>query len=111
MSHIPRSENKEANVMARATPGLVLSRGVLKKLFTVEKCLLSSVLKKDNRSTDIITLDVDPNDWQYLIIQFLKDPSQKTDWKVKMRGIGYVIIDDELYNRGFDDLLADTRLD
>lgn len=52
-----------------------------------------------------MTMNIDLTDCPHPIIQFLEDPSQKIEWKVKMRVIRYVIIGDKLYKRGFDDLL------
>ncbi|XP_050220389.1 uncharacterized protein LOC126670652 [Mercurialis annua] len=76
--HVPREENWEADELSQLASGLHLSEELTHRLVM---------------------------DWRRDIKKFLDNPSKKMMYKVRVRDVNYVLIEDVLYRRGFDNLL------
>jgi len=64
--------------------------------------------KKDSVQGSQITESVnklEPGDWRSPIINYLKDPSQIRDRKIRGQALKYTLMNDELYGRTIDGLL------
>ena len=80
LEHIPRLHNEEANRLAQHASGYQPILGVF----------LSAI------SAD---------DWRKEIIDYLKDPSEKVERRVRFQATNYVLLDDELYYHTVDGIL------
>ena len=50
-------------------------------------------------------LAVTADDWRKEIIDYLKDPSEKVERRVRFQATKYVLLEDELYYRTIDGIL------
>ncbi|XP_050207365.1 uncharacterized protein LOC126656791 [Mercurialis annua] len=76
--HVPREENWETDELSQLAYGLRLSEELTHRLVM---------------------------DWRRDIKKYLENPSKKMMYKVRVRAVNYVLIEDVLYRRGFDNLL------
>ena len=52
-----------------------------------------------------VEADIEGADWRTEIRNFLSDPSQPTDKKIKYKALKYVLLDDQLYYKTIDGIL------
>ena len=78
--YIPRTQNQEANRLAQSALG-----------YRVFQEVLSSEASSD--------------DWRVKIADYLRDPSQKVNRKLRYKSAKYVVLDNQLYYKIVDGLL------
>ncbi|XP_050222462.1 uncharacterized protein LOC126672550 [Mercurialis annua] len=103
--HVPREENWEADELSQLAYGLHLSEELTHRLVMVQRKTHPSIFK---RGVQLDIFNIDDNlvqDWRRDIKKYLKNPSKKMMYKVRVRAVNYVLIEDVLYRRGFDNLL------
>ncbi|XP_043714589.1 uncharacterized protein LOC122662949 [Telopea speciosissima] len=103
VKHIPRAENSVANGLAQAASSILFSKGEVEKVFIIQRKTFSSVL--EDEVFEIGYLDEVQPDWRSPIIHFLQNPDAKVDWKTRYRALNYLLLGEELFKRGQDDLL------
>ena len=82
ISQVPRGENSEANELAQHASGYRL--------------IVNAV---DN------VADVDSEDWQKEIVNYLKNPDQKVSKKLRYKAIKFVLLEEALYYRTLEGIL------
>ena len=102
--HVLREFNEEANEMAQVAAGVHIPKELLEKIINIKKRTLAS-LQERGIANEIFYLEVEESDWRYALIQYLKNPSMPSDRKTRLRGVNYILFDDELYKKSQDDLL------
>ncbi|XP_055960245.1 uncharacterized protein LOC130015465 [Mercurialis annua] len=103
--HVPREENWEADELSQLASGLRLSEELTHRLVMVQRKTHPSIFK---RGVQLDIFNIDDNlvqDWRRDIKKYLENPSKKMMYKVRVRAVNYVLIEDVLYRRGFDNLL------
>ena len=80
ITHVSRGQNVEANNLAQAASGYW------------------PVSEK-------IVADIEAEDWRAGLIEYLKDPFQKTSKKLRYKAMKYVLLDDRLYYRTIEGIL------
>ncbi|XP_055960075.1 uncharacterized protein LOC130014946 [Mercurialis annua] len=103
--HVPREENWEADKLSQLASGLRLSEELTHRLVMVQRKTHPSIFK---RGVELDIFNIDDNlvqDWRRDIKKYLENPSKKMMYKVRARAVNYVLIEDVLYRRGFDNLL------
>ena len=80
LQHIPRAQNQEANRLAQNALG-----------YRVFQEILSS--------------ETLANDWRVEIADYLKNPSQKVNRKLRYKSTKYVLLDNQLYYKTVDGVL------
>lgn len=125
--HISREDNVRANFLAQQASGYHVNRGVF---FVINKPAFVTVgvdsvggvistvtmdtindLTKQGKTGSVqqqgITGSVgdELGDWRSPLINYLRDPSQSRDRKVRRQALKYTLLDDELYRRTIDGLL------
>ncbi|XP_050211463.1 uncharacterized protein LOC126661652 [Mercurialis annua] len=99
--HVPR----EADELSQLASGLRLSEELTHRLVMVQRKTHPSIFK---RGVQLDIFNIDDNlvqDWRRDIKKYLENPSKKMMYKVRVRAVNYVLIEDVLYRRGFDNLL------
>ncbi|XP_055961838.1 uncharacterized protein LOC126681523 [Mercurialis annua] len=103
--HVPREENWEADELSQLASGLRLSEELTHRLVMVQRKTHPSIFK---RGVQLDIFNIDDNlvqDWRRDIKKYLENPNKKMMYKVRVRAVNYVLIEDVLYRRGFDNLL------
>ncbi|XP_050227807.1 uncharacterized protein LOC126677299 [Mercurialis annua] len=103
--HVPREENWNADELSQLASGLRLSEELTHRLVMVQRKTHPSIFK---RGVQLDIFNIDDNlvqDWRRDIKKYLENPSKKMMYKVRVRAVNYVLIEDVLYRRGFDNLL------
>nr|KYP68997.1 Transposon Ty3-I Gag-Pol polyprotein [Cajanus cajan] len=98
LEHISHNENEIANELAQIAFGYKISR----------ECLESLVFIRNDLSDEHECLTIDTStiqDWRKELIEYLQSPYSQAERKVKYRALNYVILNDELFKRGFDRVL------
>ncbi|XP_020238928.1 uncharacterized protein LOC109817973 [Cajanus cajan] len=98
LEHISRNENEIANELAQIASGYKISR----------ECLESLVCIRNELSDEHECLTIDTStiqDWRKELIEYMQSPNSQAERKVKYRALNYVILNDELFKRGFDGVL------
>ena len=80
IEHVPKFYNGDANRLAQHASGYRLIDYVL-------------------------ALEPVADDWRREIVDYLKDPTKKVDWKVRFQATKYVLLKEELYYRMIDGVL------
>ena len=109
--HIPRMENQEANDLAQLASGYKVSREKLEKAIEVRGRVISTRLSPsdletiklgygDEENFEIFNVDDSGiKDWRKPIKDYLQDPNQKVERKVKYRALSYVLFGNELFKK------------
>nr|KYP51265.1 Uncharacterized protein Mb2253c family [Cajanus cajan] len=98
LQHIPRDSNLIANELAQIASGYKISKECLEYLIHTE----SEVL--DHR--EILSIgSTSQQDWRSKLIEYLRNPNIKVEKKIKLQALNYVLLNNELYKRGFDGVL------
>jgi ribonuclease HI len=108
IAHISRQDNWNANELAQQASGYHVDRGVFhisyKPMFA-----LADVGKTELKPIDSVTNEGssagENKDWRRPIVEYLQDPSRRTDRAVRRIAFKYVLIDDNLYRRTVDGIL------
>ncbi|XP_043694169.1 uncharacterized protein LOC122644860 [Telopea speciosissima] len=103
VKHIPRAENSVADCLAQPASSVLFSQGEVEKVFIIQRKTFSSVLKDE--TFEIGCLDEVQPDWRSPVIHFLQNPDAKVDRKTRYRALNYLLLGDELFKWGHDDLL------
>nr|KYP38879.1 Pro-Pol polyprotein [Cajanus cajan] len=92
LQHIPRDSNTIANELAQMASGYKV-----KKVHT-EKELIShrKILSVGSSSQQ---------DWRSKLVEYLQNSNLKVERKIKLQALNYVLLNNELYKRGFDGVL------
>ncbi|XP_043699922.1 uncharacterized protein LOC122650587 [Telopea speciosissima] len=101
--HIPRSKNQAANGLAQAVFGIGLPEGSLEKTIVIKRKTQSAI--HEASYLEVNHVEDMQLDWQTPIIQYLSNPRPKFDKRIKDKATGYVLIGEDLYKKGKDDLL------
>nr|KYP36187.1 Uncharacterized protein Mb2253c family [Cajanus cajan] len=98
LQHIPRNSNTIANELAQIASGYKVSKEYLEYLIHTEDELT------DHR--EILSVNSSSQqDWRSKLIEYLQNPNIKVERKIKLRALNYVLLNNELYKRGFDGIL------
>ncbi|XP_075494140.1 uncharacterized protein LOC142531771 [Primulina tabacum] len=103
--HVPRQDNWEADELAQISSGLRILLELTHKLLLVQKKNHPSIYQ---RGIQVDTFDIDvelAGDWIDEIKDALRNPEQNLHYGLKMRILHYVLVEDEMYRKGDDDLL------
>jgi ribonuclease HI len=117
--HISRDENHRANNLAHDASGYRIKRGKFhntKNLITgtgpipqVVDCPSKysgpSEITKKVLLIDSAGKEADASDWRTPIINYLRNPSVRTDKNIRRTAFKYVVMSDELYRRTVNDVL------
>jgi hypothetical protein len=117
--HIPRIENHRANNLAQDASGYQIKRG---KFYNTEDPItstrpISQVADRLSESSglsgvtrkvlliDSANNEADTSDWRTPIINYLRNPSVRTDKNIRRTAFKYVLMSDELYRQTVNDAL------
>ncbi|XP_050222165.1 uncharacterized protein LOC126672259 [Mercurialis annua] len=103
--HVPRESNWEADELAQTASGLKMSGALTHKFLVVEKRCHPSIQEK---GIQIEVLDIGVTavvDWRYDIKRYLENPGIRMPHRVRVQATNYVLMEDELYRKGFDGIL------
>lgn len=105
--HVPRVENAEANVFAQIASGYKLPRKKLKELIGVKRKFIPGFDEEMKRVEPKVMVinNLSDSDWRKPIVGYLQDPSIPVDRKIRYRALNYVIINDELFKKGANEVL------
>nr|KYP42603.1 Integrase catalytic domain-containing protein KIAA1305 family [Cajanus cajan] len=96
--HISRNENRIANELAQTTSGYKVSKECLGSLLHTENELICNL--------EGFTINaLSTQDWRKHLIEYLQNPNSKDERKIKYQALNYVMLNNELYKRGFDGIL------
>nr|KYP55932.1 Transposon Ty3-I Gag-Pol polyprotein [Cajanus cajan] len=100
LQHIPRGSNTIANELAQIASGYKVSKKCLEKLSYVQGEWVDhqEILNMDPSSSS-------QQDWRSKLIEYLQNPNVKVERKIKLQALNYMLLDNELYKRGFDGVL------
>jgi ribonuclease HI len=112
--HIPRVENQRANNLAQDVSGYRIKRG---KFHNAENFITLKVADRPSESSglsgvtrkvlliDSADNEADTSDWRTPIINYLRNPSIRTDKNIRRIAFKFVLMSDELYRRTVNDIL------
>jgi hypothetical protein len=117
--HISRVENHRANNLAQDASGYRIKRG---KFHSTKNLITGATLDSQvsNRSSvgagpydvagkvlliDSVDNEADAIDWRTPIINYLRNPSVRTDRNIRRTSFKYVLMSDELYHRIVNDVM------
>ncbi|XP_050222757.1 uncharacterized protein LOC126672848 [Mercurialis annua] len=103
--HVPRESNWEADELAQIASGLRMSGELTHKFLVVEKRRHPSI---QERGIQIEIFDIGVTtaiDWRYDIRRYLENPGMRMPHRVRVQATNYVLMEDELYRKGFDGVL------
>jgi hypothetical protein len=115
--HIPRVENQEAYDLAQLASGYKVSKEKLEKAIEVRGRVISTKLSPsdlesirlgygDEENFEIFNIDDSGiEDWRKPIKDYLQDPNQKAERKVKYRALSYVLFGNELFKKTAEGVL------
>ncbi|XP_057447311.1 uncharacterized protein LOC130739096 [Lotus japonicus] len=107
LSHIPRIENAEANVLAQIVSGYRLPRKKFKELVKVKRKFIPGF--KEGRTEFerevLIINNLADNDWRKPVVKYLQDPNAPVDRRIKYRALSYLILNGELFKKGMNEVL------
>ncbi|XP_070660486.1 uncharacterized protein [Malus domestica] len=104
VSYIPRESNAIANEMAQLASRAQIQERKFEGDIEVQKRNLPSIFER-GFSLDVMTEEMEMEDWRTPIIQYLKDPSFPTSKKNIRQAIKYVMWDKMMLRRTPDGLL------
>nr|KYP72862.1 Transposon Ty3-G Gag-Pol polyprotein [Cajanus cajan] len=100
LQHILRSSNVIANKLAQMASGYKVSKECFERLSLIEGELIPylgmSILNVGSSSQQ---------DWRRELIEYLQNPNSKVERKTKLQALNYVLLNNELYKKGFDGVL------
>nr|KYP55434.1 Transposon Ty3-G Gag-Pol polyprotein [Cajanus cajan] len=98
LQHIPRGSNIIANRLAQTASGYKVSEECLEYLIHTENELVEH--------REIINVSsVSQQDWRSELIEYLRNPNLKVERKIKLQALSYLLLNNELYKKGFDGVL------
>jgi ribonuclease HI len=117
--HISRVENHRANILAQDASGYRIKRG---KFHNTENLITDTGpipqvagcpgegFRPSGVARKVLLIDsagneADASDWRTPIINYLRNPSVRTDRNVRRTTFKYVLMSDELYRRTVNDIL------
>jgi hypothetical protein len=131
INYISRRENSRANYLAQQASGYLITRGKFLVLETpmldaaVNKTDLLAIESVDGASASSsvqegimqtnensvqglymteLEKNLEPGDWRVPLVNYLKNPSQTRDRKIRRQALKYTLLNDELYRRTIDGL-------
>jgi hypothetical protein len=103
IEHIRREENFAANELAQIASGIGLADGVQERILKVEKRSLPLVQVRGWPMEVIhVTVARSPidKDWRRPLIQYLQNPNQPTQRRIRFHAINFFLKNKELRRRG-----------
>ncbi|XLR19167.1 hypothetical protein S83_047079, partial [Arachis hypogaea] len=97
IKHIFRESNQEANELAQMDSGYKISPRLIKQFSEIETNLTPLKVRGVFYANAL-----DPNDWRYKIIDFLKNSNQIIDRKIKYLVLSFVLVGGDLFKKNFD---------
>ncbi|XP_043700029.1 uncharacterized protein LOC122650699 [Telopea speciosissima] len=101
--HVPQLRNQAANGLAQATSGVGLPEGSMESTFVIKRRVQSSIRMMG--VTEVCYIQDTHPDWRTPIMQYLSNPGPSFDRQICDRAARYVLIGEDLYKKGKDDLL------
>ncbi|XP_043714691.1 uncharacterized protein LOC122663049 [Telopea speciosissima] len=101
--YIPRSRNQAVNGLAQAASDIGLPEDSMERTIIIRRQTRSSVAESGQVEVNHVE-DTQP-DWRTPIVQYLSKPGPEFDRRILDRATGYVLIREDLYKKGKDDLL------
>nr|KYP46166.1 Retrovirus-related Pol polyprotein from transposon opus [Cajanus cajan] len=98
LQHVSRHANTIASELAQMASGYKVSK----------KCFESLIHMQNELVCQLETLSVSSSnqqDWKRKLIEYLQNPNIKVERKIKLQALNYVLLNNELYKRGFDGVL------
>ncbi|XP_057432184.1 uncharacterized protein LOC130724933 [Lotus japonicus] len=107
LCHIPRIENAEANVLAQIASGYRLPRKKFKELVKVKRKFIPSFKERkvEFEQEVLVISNLDDSDWRKPVVKYLQNPNAPIDRRTKYRALSYLILDDELFKKGVNEVL------
>lgn len=103
--HVPRQDNWEANELAQIASGLRMSTDLTHKMVLIQKRSHPSILQRGIQ-VDTFNLNIDlAGDWRTEIREVLESPEKSFPYGLKMKALNFILVEGELYRKGFDGLL------
>ncbi|KAK2995200.1 hypothetical protein RJ640_000505 [Escallonia rubra] len=98
ITHVPKIDNGNANVMAQLASGLKVPDGINEQWVKISK-QLPLIGDRDGQLEMINPVDTVQDDWRTPIIQYLQNPQLRVNTKMKLQAIKYFILDGDLFKR------------
>ena len=96
--HVFREQNNEANDFSQIAFGYKLTKQNFESLITIKEKLHKEV---EILNTNMLTT----LNWRKPLVNYLQNPNLFVDRKIKYKAKNYVILGDELYKKGVDEIL------
>ncbi|KAK2370658.1 hypothetical protein QL285_083688 [Trifolium repens] len=124
IEHVPRLENQEANDLAQIASGYKVSKEKLTQLIEIkEKMVLQEPISEQLSMPKLVGADNDEvkipqenfeifaidnlsdNDWRKPIVEYLRNPTENVDRKIKCRALSYIIFENDLFKKTSEGIL------
>ncbi len=99
LSHQPREENEIANDLAQITLGYKEPMGG--DHTNVLTRLLPSIHMREPMIAPVEAVE----DWRQPLINYLKDPNSRVDYKIKKKALSYCLLDEQLYKKTTEEVI------
>ena len=102
---MPRESNWEAGKLAQVASGVKMSKELTHKLIVIGKKNHPSIYER-GIGLEVVSTDANVvGDWRIKIIKYLEDPNRQVPYRVKTQSQNFILLEGELYIKGFDGLL------
>ncbi|KAA0055869.1 uncharacterized protein E5676_scaffold943G00650 [Cucumis melo var. makuwa] len=109
LEHIPRSENKKADVLANLATTLTVLEDIPINIFLCPKWIVPSIESQYEDANMISVYAIDEEDWRQPIINYLEHGKLPTDPRhqaeIRRRAARFIYYKDTLYRRLYEGLL------
>ena len=103
--HVPRESNWEVDELAQIAYGVKMGEELTYKLIMIEKKNHPSIFER-GIDLDIFNNDVNiSRDWRIEFKEYLENPNKRVPHRTKVQAQHFVLLEGELYKKGFDKLL------
>ena len=102
---MPKESNWEAGKLAQVASSVKMSKELTHKLIVIGKKNHPSIYER-GIGLEVVSTDANvAGDWRIKIIEYLEDPNRQVPYRVKAQSQNFILLEGELYIKGFDGLL------